>query len=325
MDDFLEYTDEDNRDLMPDEMHARWAVQKIGTLDTAHSEQPFFIGIGFVRPHTPLYAPKRFFDMFPLEELELSPIQEGDAADTHYKDIYPADIKGLRYYGTLKESYGGDAELGLKHFLQAYLACVAFVDEQIGLVIDAVNKSRFRDNTIVVLTSDHGWQMGEKDYLFKNSAWEESTRIPLVIRWPGASLGAVVDHPVSLIDLFPTLVDLCRLSGDHRRNADGLEMDGHSLKPFLQDPDTEQWAGLGGALSMIGVGLNSEGMMKQTYAYRNKNWRYIRYIDGSEELYDHINDPYEWVNLAEVQEFSDTLAILRQQMMEIIRTSSGFR
>ncbi|MEE9460746.1 MAG: sulfatase-like hydrolase/transferase, partial [Bacteroidales bacterium] len=242
-----------------------------------------------------------------------------DAEDTHYRNIYPADIKGLRYFMTLKESYGGDAELGLKHFLQAYLACVAFVDEQIGIVVDAVNNSRFKDNTIIVLTSDHGWQMGEKDYLFKNSPWEESTRIPLIIKSPGSKAGETVDHPVSLIDLFPTLTDLCGLTGDNRKNESGGQIDGYSLSPFLRDPATSDWDGPGGALSIVGVGLNKEDVMKQTYSYRTRDWRYIRYMDGTEELYDHQNDPYEWKNLASENDYQAKKQELQKAMFKIIK------
>jgi arylsulfatase A-like enzyme len=317
-DHFLNYVDENNRDLLPDEMHAQWAAGKIAELEELDSKQPFFMGIGFVRPHTPLYAPERFFELFPIDELELSDLLVGDAEDTHYRNIYPADIKGLRYYRTLQESYGGDAELGLKHFLQAYLACVAFVDEQIGVVVDAVNNSRFRDNTIIVLTSDHGWQMGEKEYLFKNSPWEESTRIPLIIKSPGSESGTTVDHPVSLIDLFPTLSDLCALEGDNRKNEAGGEIGGYSLSPFLEDPETSGWDGPDGALSMVGVGPDKEDVLKQTYSYRTRDWRYILYMDGTEELYDHRNDPYEWKNLAGDSAHQDRKQALRAAMLDLI-------
>lgn len=317
-DDFLDYTDENNRDLMPDEMHAQWAAKRIKEMEAENSDQPFFMGIGFVRPHTPLYAPKRFFDMFPLDEIQLSKIKEGDNSDTHYKDIYPANIKGLRYYQTLKESYGGDAEEGLKHFLQAYLACIAFTDEQIGVVVDAVNNSKFKDNTIIVMVADHGWQMGEKDYLFKNSPWEESTRIPYIIKAPGAKNGRTVDHPVSLIDLYPTLTELCGLSGDNRKNDEGGRIDGYSLKPFLNYSETTNWEGPKGALTMVGNGLNNNDVMKQTYSYRTKDWRYIRYMDGEEELYHNKVDPFEWDNLAEQKKYSKIKQELKTEMLEII-------
>ena len=256
--------------------------------------------------------------MFPLEEIELSLIKENDSEDTYYKDIYPEDKKGLRYYRTLAASYNGDAELGLKHFLQAYLACVAFVDEQIGAVVDAVNNSRFKDNTIIVLTSDHGWQMGEKDYLFKNSPWEESTRIPMIIKAPNAEGGQKVAQPVSLIDLFPTLAELCSLQGDNRKNEMGGPLGGYSIVPFLNDPKTDSWEGPVGALSMVGVGLDKEQVMNQTYSYRTRDWRYIRYMDGREELYDHSNDPYEWNNLAGDDTYASTKNDLYSKMMELI-------
>ncbi len=316
--DFLKYVDESNRDLLPDEMHAKWAAEKIKALEEKPIEQPFFLGVGFVRPHTPLYAPKRFFEMFPLDEIELSSFKPEDAEDTYYKNIYPAKMKGLRYYQTLKESYGGDAVLGLKHFLQAYLACVAFVDEQIGKVVDAIDNSKFKDNTIIVLTSDHGWQMGEKDYLFKNSPWEESTRIPLVIRSPKVKSDSEVTHPISLIDLYPTFIDLCNLSGDYKINELGGSLGGHSLAPFLSNPKTTSWGGPSGALSMVGNGLNKEDVMNQTYSYRTRDWRYIRYMDGTEELYDHRVDPYEWTNLVEDQKISSTKEKLKREMFAII-------
>lgn len=319
-DDFLDYTDEDNRDLMPDEMHAQWAAKRIKEMEAENSDQPFFMGIGFVRPHTPLYAPKRFFDMFPLDEIKLSEIKEGDNSDTHYKDIYPDDIKGLHYYRTLKESYDGNAKKGLKHFLQAYLACIAFTDEQIGVVVDAVNNSKFKDNTIIVMVSDHGWQMGEKEYLFKNSPWEESTRIPYIIKTPGAKNGEKVDHPVSLIDLYPTLKELCGLTGDNRKNANGGNLGGYSLKPFLDNPNAKNWSGPNGALTMVGNGLNDKEVMKQTYSYRTKDWRYILYMDGSEEMYHDKIDPYEWKNLAINKKYSSKKEELKKEMLEIINT-----
>ena len=319
-DDFLDYVDENNRDLMPDEMHAQWAQKRIKEMDVEDSGQAFFMGIGFVRPHTPLYAPKRYFDMFPLDKIELSEIKEGDADDTHYKDIYPADIKGLRYYQTLKESYEGDAELGLKHFLQAYLACIAFVDEQIGIVVNAINNSRFKNNTIIVLVSDHGWQMGEKDYLFKNSPWEESTRIPYIIKAPGIKSGLKVSQPVSLIDIYPTLTELCGLKGDNRKNESGAKTDGFSLKSLLENPETKNWKGPNGALTMVGVGLNSEDLRKQTYSYRTEDWRYILYMDGTEELYHNKVDPYEWINLAENENLSSKKEELKTEMLKIINT-----
>jgi iduronate 2-sulfatase len=208
----------------------------------------------------------------------------------------------------------------LKHFLQAYLACIAFVDEQIGAVIDALNDSKFRDNTIVVFTSDHGWNMGEKEYLFKNSPWEESTRVPLIIRAPGESkAGSEVDHPVSLIDIYPTLAELCRLEGDTTKNNAGVRIDGHSLRPFLKNPRLRNWDGPDGALTVLGVGVNQKDVLQQNYSYRTRNWRYVLYRNGQEELYDHQNDPYEWNNLAANRRYAQKKRELKDQMMTIVR------
>ena len=142
--------------------------------------------------------------------------------------------------------------------------------------------------------------MGEKDYLFKNSLWEESTRVPLVIRAPGvAKPGGIAGQPVSLIDIYPTLVDLCGLKGDTRKNDRGAPLDGHSLSPFLREPESGTWTGPDAALTMVFAGKGTaKDPTKQHWSVRTKRWRYILYNNGSEELYDYGRDPYEWTNLS---------------------------
>ncbi|MCP4310879.1 MAG: sulfatase [Bacteroidetes bacterium] len=330
-DDILfEYVDENNRDLTPDELHAEWAVKRLQAMDAGSSDRPFFMGVGFVRPHTPLYAPKRFFDMFPVEHLQLPVLKEGDVKDTHYKMNYPDartkndqwytnTSKGRVYYQLLAESYGQNEELALKHFLQAYLACVAFVDEQVGLVLDALNSSKFRENTVVILTSDHGWQMGQKQYLFKNSPWSSSTRIPLIFKAAGMEPGSCVDHPVSLIDIFPTLTDICQLTGDHKKNSEGLPLGGFSLKPFLEDPDRAFWEGPDGALTAIATDVVDYELVKQTFSYRTRNHRYIIYPNGQEELYDLSGDPNEWINIAHMESHAG----VKKELKSKIRKMTG--
>jgi len=261
------------------------------------------MGVGFVRPHTPLHAPDRFFDMFPLDEIKLAPWMKADNADTYFKDNLPEDIKGLRYYKTLLASYDNDREQAIKHFLQAYLACIAFMDEQVGKIIDTLDSHpELKDNTMVVFTADHGWQMGEKNYLFKNSLWEESTRIPLIIREPNNKHnGSEIFHPVSLIDIYPTFVDYAQLRADHKKNNKAGKLGGYSLRTFLENPNSNEWQGPNGALTVIGNFHQVTGIgaiAKQNYSYRTKDWRYIRYSGGQEELYHHQNDPYEHTNLA---------------------------
>jgi iduronate 2-sulfatase len=280
-------------DLTPDEMNAAWAEAKIEAFSKKKGDQPFFLGVGFIRPHTPLHVSQKYFDLYPLDELELPVIQAGDAEDTHYHKLYDPKQKGMRYYRTLLESYNGDKEKAIKVFTQAYLACVTAVDDCIGQVVNAIDKSPFKDNTIIVVTADHGWQMGQKDYLFKNSPWEESTRVPFVVRAPGvAKAGQVAEHPVSLIDLYPTLVDLCGLPKETRKNEKGAKLDGYSVRPFLENPTAGTWAGPEGALSMIYVGdaktphsmEEKNDMANQHWSYRTERWRYIRYSDGLSEL-----------------------------------------
>jgi len=325
----LRYESEDNRDPTPDERNARWAAQRIERFSREVNSEPFFLAVGFLRPHTPLYAPQKYFDLFPRETLQLPVIQQGDAADTHYRDVFHDDVKGLRYFRTLGQSYP-TIEAGLKAFVQAYLACVAAVDDQIGVILDALDSSPFKDNTIVVLTSDHGWNNGQKDYLFKNCLWEESTRVPFIVRAPGvARAGEIAEHPIGLIDLYPTLVDLCGLQGDTRKTPQGRHLDGHSVRPFLENPQRLDWDGTDYALSMIYSGGNSKTPMtpadlkdpaKQHWSVRTRRWRYIRYNNGAEELYDHENDPYEWHNLAQEPE----QAAVRRQMRQRLKQEVDF-
>jgi arylsulfatase A-like enzyme len=314
-------------DPTPDERNAAWAVERIKAFSTEDNGKPFFLGVGFIRPHTPLHVSRKYFEMFSLDEIEMPLIKDGDADDTHYREIFDPNHKGLRYYRTLLESYKGDKEEAIKTFTRAYLACVAAVDECIGQVVDAVDNSPFKDNTIIVVTSDHGWQMGQKDYLFKNSPWEESCRIPFVVRAPGvARPGGVAEHPVSLIDLYPTLVDLCGLPEETRKNEDGARLDGYTVRPFLENPESRTWEGPDGALSMIYIGELNKGysaeeknrLENQHWSYRTERWRYIRYNDGVEELYDHASDPREWTNLAGSPEHAAIKRQLSKQMSGMI-------
>ncbi|MBS2211280.1 sulfatase [Carboxylicivirga mesophila] len=312
------YESDDKRDLMQDELHAQWASNKLKELEAKDSSQPFFMGVGFVNPHTPIHAPDRFFDMFPIEELELAPWLENDAEDTFLKDNINPNNKGFRYYRSMLESYNGDRELALKHFLQAYLACVAFVDEQIGKVLDTLEKTKFKDNTIVILTADHGWQMGEKNYLFKNSPWDESARVPMVIMAPDAHVGAKVEQPVSLVDIYPTLLDYCNLSGSNTINEEGGKLGGYSMVPLLDNDEETIWRGPRGALTIVGNIGSSTAIEEQHYSYRTKDWRYIRYADGTEELYHHKNDPHEWKNLVDDNKYKMVKLSLYKEVCEIL-------
>jgi arylsulfatase A-like enzyme len=314
----------DDRDPTPDERNAAWAAQKIGQLARSDADKPFFLGVGFIRPHTPLVVPRKYFDRFPLKDVKLPVRKDGDNEDTGLKDVVNDKAKGPMYFRMLRQSYDGTLE-GLRAFTQAYLASVAALDDCIGQVLAALDESRFRDNTIVVVTSDHGWNMGEKDWLFKMSLWEESCRVPLLIRAPGVGqAGKKAGHPVSLVDVYPTLVDLCSLKGDTRKNAEGAKLDGHSMRAFLEDPENGTWEGPDAALSMVYSGPEHERISEmQHFSVRTRNFRYTRYNNGFEELYDHRNDPYEWTNLAKQPEYERTRKQLRRKLDAMTGLSVG--
>ena len=285
------YESDEDRDLMHDERLAEWAVAHF-----TKAREPFFMSIGFAKPHSPLYAPKKYFDLFDPETLQLPPYRKDDLSDCApllANKTSPDDLGRHKYDMVI--AAGGESMW--KRWLQSYLACVAFVDDQIGKVVDGLESSGLLNNTVVILVSDNGYHMGEKDHLFKNTLWHESTRIPMVISVPGHRTGSACTPPVSLIDLYPTLVELCGLP----QPKHGL--DGFSLVPFVKDPANTEWAGPDGALSAIAAGdeldyFEAGDPAKQHYAISTERWRYILCADGSSELYDLQQDPHEWDNLA---------------------------
>lgn len=239
----------------------------------APPREPFFLAAGIYRPHLPWYAPRRYFDAYPLDTIVPPPVGPDDC-----DDLPPAGRK-------MAAARRGDLELVRaagkeRELLQAYLASITFCDALVGRLVDALDASPARDRTIVVLWSDHGWHLGEKDHLHKFTLWERSTRVPLVVIAPGLTApGGRCARPVGLVDLFPTLVDLCRLPMPP-------ELDGRSLRPLLAAPD----------LPWDHPALTTHG--RGNHALRDGRYRYIRYADGGEELYDHAVDPHEWTNLA---------------------------
>jgi len=317
----MRYINDEDRDPTPDEQNATWTANKLQDLAANESGEPFFMAVGFLRPHTPLVAPQKYFDLFPLENIQLIRIKENDKGDTHLEAAYQGDVFTLRLgkkmYQSIGEAYGS-TELGLKKWTQAYLACVAAVDENIGQVLNALGKSGLDKNTIVVLASDHGFHMGEKEWLYKNSLWEESTRVPLMMRVPNLTkTGSKVTHPVSLIDVYPTLLDLCELPTKTIKNEKGHSLDGESLVPFLENPHTKDWIGSEGALSVVFAGNEYKNdSTRQHYAIRTKRYRYILYNNGAEELYDHKKDPNEWTNLAETETI--VLKEMRARLKEMV-------
>ena len=309
------YADDDDRDPLADELGAKWSAEVI----QRNHDKPFALFTGLIRTHTPLYAPKNYFDRFPLDSIELPTVDPNDLDDVS-SALGNEELYGFRRYKMLVKHEGKDL---FRRWLQAYMACVSFVDDQVGTILDAVNSSPYRDNTIIFFTSDHGFHVGEKDFLYKGSLWEPSTRVPLIVAGvPGGAKGATSDQPVSLIDIYPTFNELLGLNQNPNAGTNGYELEGHSLVPLIKDPEKGQWSGPEVAITTI-PGKNHmqhqiyEGTLYPHFSVRGKRWRYSLASDGGEELYDHKNDPFEWRNLANNPEYSVVKANLKNQLVEL--------
>ncbi len=288
--DWAAFPDVDTK--MPDHQVASWAEE---ILSRKHDD-PFFLAVGFVRPHVPFYVPQKWFDLFPLDEIVLPEIPADDLDDV---PEISRQLHELPRYPQLDWLRANDDEQ-LRKCVQAYLACIAFVDHQVGRVLTALEESSAADNTVIVLFSDHGYHLGEKHRVSKHSLWEESARVPMIVVRPGAEQSeddqpSECSKPVGLIDLYPTLLELCGLPA---RGAN----EGSSLVPLLDDPNSD-WR-----FSTI----TTYG--RANHSIRSARYRFMRYEDGSEELYDHQADPHGFVNLATSKEHQE---VVRQHRAEL--------
>ena len=233
--------------------------------------RPYFLACGLFRPHLPWYVPEKYFDLYKLEEIVLPEVRNDDLDDVPagggaFAKARRKDFEAIRDAGKWKEA------------VRAYLASISYADAQLGRVLDALDQGPNADNTVVILWSDHGWHLGEKSHWHKTTLWEEATRVPLIIGAPDLEPG-ICARAVSLIDLFPTLNELCGLPKIDSH-------DGTSLVGLLRDPGAQR--------SLLAVIEFKRG----NAAVRSDRYRYIRYSDGGEELYDLKTDPDEWHNLA---------------------------
>lgn len=245
-----------------------WCIKQI----EAKHDKPFFIACGLVKPHLPFVVPRKYYDLFPRDSIQLPPYREDDL-----EDIPPEGLKMARpeadHAQILKDDRWKDA-------IQGYLATCAYADMNVGRLLDALDKSPARDNTIIVLWGDHGWSLGEKHHWRKFALWEEPTRAPLVWVAPGVTKpGGVCERTVDFMTIYPTL---CELAGVPIPK----HVEGPSAVSLLRNPKAD-WAFP--AISTYGF---------QNHAVRTEDWRYIRYANGGEEFYDEAGDPYEWTNLA---------------------------
>jgi arylsulfatase A-like enzyme len=264
----------------PDRKIADWGVAQ---LQQEH-DKPFLLALGFYKPHQPFFAPRKYFDLHDPKEVSLPQTIAGDLFDV------PAPGRALATRPWTSGTHKTVATHGAwRDAVRAYLATVSFADSLVGRVVESLDKSRYAGNTWIILWSDHGWSLGEKEHWGKHAAWRESVRMPLMIVPPknampdGFKPGRRCDASVSLLDLYPTLIDACQLPDPETPHAGipsgGLE--GKSLLPLVADPAAE-WNDA--VVSTIGRG---------THSVSTSRWRYIRYFDGSEELYDLTSDQRE--------------------------------
>ena len=258
-----------------DREQADWKIADaaIAQMKALPAGKPFFMGVGFRLPHVPCFASAKWFEQFPPEsEIVLPPVLARDREDVPFFAWYLHWKLPEPRLSWLKQANQW------RPLVRAYLASTTFMDSQVGRVLDTLEAIGAAENTVIVLWSDNAWHLGEKGVTGKNTLWERSTRVPLIFAGPGVAKGGQCAQPAELLDMYPTLAELCGLPA-----PGGLE--GHSLGPQLRDAQAPRpWP----AITTHNVG---------NHTVRSERWRYIRYADGTEELYDHRADPNEWTNV----------------------------
>jgi len=252
-----------------------YGIQQLGK----KHDKPLFLAVGLHKPHMPWNVPKKYYDMFPADKIVLPPYLENDL-----DDIPPAGVKMARpesdHIPMLKSGRWKEA-------IQGYLAAIAYTDMNIGRLLDALDKSPEKDNTIICFWCDHGWHLGEKHHWRKFALWEEATRAPLLWVVPGVTKpGAVCDRTVDFMTVFPTLTDICGIPTPSH-------VEGESIRKLLTDPKA----------AWDKPGLTTHRF--KNHGIRVEGWRYIHYENGDEELYNEEKDPNEWTNLAKDPKYAD--------------------
>jgi arylsulfatase A-like enzyme len=283
---FLEWAGlpNDKEEEMADTIRVNWAAEQLGN----KHDKPFFLACGIYAPHFPNYCPQKYFDLYERDKIELPPIKVDDLEDL------PERMKRAK---TARSKIHKELEAkgAVKDAIHGYLACMSYADAMMGRVLNALEKSPYADNTIVVLWSDHGYHHGEKYDWGKHTLWERTSNVPFIWAGPGVKKGVVTDVTASLIDMYPTFVEMCGLPRPHQK------LEGTSLASTLEKPEVAK-----------DRDVYLPYMAPGEYAIINKDWRYISYGDDGEELYDLKSDPNEWNNLAENPNYEDTKRLLRK-------------
>ncbi len=275
---------------MTDHKAADWAVDRL----REEQEEPFLLMVGFLRPHVPWHVPQKWFDLYPEPESLAMPAFLADDLE----DV-PQFAREMNIYPHMPRTEWAIETGQWRDIVHAYLACVSFVDHQIGRVLDALEESPHADNTVVVLWSDHGYHLGEKNTFQKQTTWERASHVPLVMSGPGVTPGLRCDRPVGLIDIYPTLLELCGLPANELN-------EGRSLSPLLEDP-TRKWK------HPVLISWRQE-----SHALQANRYRYIRYPNGTDELYDHREDPNEWTNISDDPDHAEAKQRLAKRLARIL-------
>ena len=270
---------------MADTIRVNWAVDQ---LKKKH-DKPFFLACGLYAPHFPNYCPQEYFDLYDPASIELPPIREDDLEDLPPKARKQRENRKRQHHEKLVKMGAVDDAI------HGYLACISYADAMLGRVLSALESSPYADNTIVVLWSDHGYHHGEKGQWGKHTLWERTSNVPFIWAGPGVTKGAKTDVTASLIDMYPTLVEMCGLPKPHQ------PLEGESLARALSNPSEASDRNV--LLPYMNPG---------EYAIINRDWRYIRYGEDGEELYNLHEDPNEWDNLALDEKYANVKAQLRK-------------
>jgi arylsulfatase A-like enzyme len=286
---FLEWgrVHNDKEEEMADTIRTNWAC---GLLEREH-EEPFFLAVGLYTPHFPNYAPAKYFDMYDAESI-VAPAYKIDDLDDVPMPMGKRMTNRSRIQKELEE------KSLVEQAIHGYLAATTYADAMLGRVLNALDNSPHAENTIVVLWSDHGYHHGEKGQWGKHTLWERTSNVPLIFAGPGIAKKQDVDTTVTLIDLYPTFIDLCGLGNVQ-------QLDGQSIAGVLKNPSTAK-----------DRSVLVPWMDPNAYAIVNKDWRYIHYANGTEELYDQNKDPNEWHNLADDPKHAQTKARLKAEAPE---------
>jgi len=284
-----------------DSMVTGWAVD---FLNREH-DKPFLLAVGLYSPHKPNYAPEHYYDLYPADQITLPPVKDNDLEDVPAKARHLRLLRAKGLFNTVvkNDEWGG--------YVRGYLASISYADAQIGRVLDALQSSSHYNNTVVILWSDNGYHQGEKMHFGKKTLWERATHVPMIIAGPGVKRGGRCGTPVSLVDLYPTLIDLCGLPA-----RDVLE--GESLLSYLQDPSRND------DRHIVTTWHHpfDNPRKRPSISVRSRRWRYSRYTGGGEELFDEERDPNEWYNLAEDPDYTQVIAGMKAYLPKEVAKSA---